>query len=836
MRRSLYLLNLRQLFSLRLRTIIAVVAVAAGSSLGLSVVIVSSSVSASLNRFDHQVAGVAPIRISGAVSPGGIDFPALAAVAHTPGVMSLLPVVQAISVVRERHGVNQNVAVIGVDCAAQGGNAFCASSSVPPNVVIVPSALQKQLNASSWLETDLGLVRLTGATSDAQLNNLNHGDVIVMSLSAAQRDFDRQGEVDDIYVTPQPGVSVATLEARLSKAVGGWDGVSSSAAIPPEVQLLINDFVPLLSLLAILASGIAIVLVYNVVTLSLEERRRNQAIASVVGAPPSVLIIGPLIEAGVLGALGGVLGALGGTVLARPIVGSLSTSTLQLVGVPLNVHTSASTYGIGLGLGVVLSVIAAIRPVRRALRQDPAAELSNRSQREETSTTHSVRNGVVLSVLGLGALALSWLGERNGSLASWQPTAAVVGFAAVTLCLVLALGAWAPVLLTLAARSRRLRSGILRLGVSNLIRAPARTGVMAVAVGAAVGIAFVTASYTHAVDLDVAGALQHSSLAHGVVVTTLSGKNGANTDARIPAPAVAALSTLPGVTKVQQFEDLVAGHSANQLVLVEGTPNISANVAVYEGRAALGPFERGEVMIGAGLARRTHVHPGGRLTLDTPAGFVLLRVEGVWDDGNAGGNNVTMDPAVLRRLYGDQLPDALNLEVARDVAPGAVVREAQARHLAPFLVYSTPAKQLSNQTTVISGQITPFWVLQRALLLMSFVTVLSTLLLVGVQRRREFGLLAAVGMSPGELFGLVTAEALAVGVVGSVLGIAMGFVMLSALLDVVPLFVGFHDRYSPDLLSLLVYWPLTLVVALAASLWPGWRASQLPILEALQYE
>src|SRR5580698_3915577 len=108
MRRSLYLLNLRQLFSLRLRTIIAVVAVAAGSSLGLSVVIVSSSVSASLNRFEHQVAGVAPIRISGAVSPGGIDFPALAAVAHTPGVMSLLPVVQAISVVRERHGVNQN--------------------------------------------------------------------------------------------------------------------------------------------------------------------------------------------------------------------------------------------------------------------------------------------------------------------------------------------------------------------------------------------------------------------------------------------------------------------------------------------------------------------------------------------------------------------------------------------------------------------------------------------------------------------------------------------------------------------------------------------------------
>jgi len=53
---------------------------------------------------------------------------------------------------------------------------------------------------------------------------------------------------------------------------------------------------------------------------------------------------------------------------------------------------------------------------------------------------------------------------------------------------------------------------------------------------------------------------------------------------------------------------------------------------------------------------------------------------------------------------------------------------------------------------------------------------------------------------------------------------------------VTPLFVGYHDTFSPDLASLVLYGAVAIVVALAASLWPGRQAARTPILEALTYE
>jgi putative ABC transport system permease protein len=176
------------------------------------------------------------------------------------------------------------------------------------------------------------------------------------------------------------------------------------------------------------------------------------------------------------------------------------------------------------------------------------------------------------------------------------------------------------------------------------------------------------------------------------------------------------------------------------------------------------------------------------------------------------------------------------LIVAHGTSPESVVKAAHAAHLGSYLRYATPSKELRTSQSSIAGQLAPFFVLQRALLLVSFISVLSTLLLVGVQRRREFGLLGAVGMTPKELFRMVVAEALAVGVVAAVLGSILGFLLLDTLLDVTPLVIGYHDTYSPDVISLAVYAPIAVIVAVIASLWPGWQAARTPILEALKYE
>ncbi len=839
MRRALRLLHLRRLTSIQLRTIIAVVAVAAGSSLALSVILVESSTSYSLNRLTQQEAGSSELKVVGATSTGGITFRALAQVARTPGVQSVIPVVQAITVVRTTGSHNQGVLAVGVSCSdlAAVTRASCPAGAGSHEQIFISGALARQLAPTSWLETDQGIDPLAGATALTSLDGVDRGDVVVLPLPEAQREFNRQGRLDVIYVTPTKGITSVTLEARLARAVGPWDGVVSATSPPPAVSQALGAFTPLLTLLAILASGIAVVLVYNVITLTLEERRRERAIAAAIGAPPTVLVVGPLLEAGVLGAIGGLLGAIGGVVLAGPIVGTLSHITEEIAGIPITVHVSGAIFVTGVVIGTLIGLLAAIRPVRQALRADVAAEISGREQRAQTSTPTTVRRGLLYTLIVIAGAALSWLGSRNGSLAGWQPAAAFTGFILAMLFVSFTLGAWAPVVIGALACRNRSSGGVIRLGIANLVREPGRTAVMAVAIAATVMTAFVTSSFDRAIDQDIAAGYAHSSRADSVLVTTAASASGDNADGQIPPAALTALGRLPGVRGIDGLFGELTGHSAGQLTLVESeaTPSLRGTT-VYSGTANLVDFEKGQVMVGPNLARRDHLHHGSVLSLDTPTGQAGVIVQGVWNNGDAAGDNVYVPLTLQQRLFGTSDPSAAALLVSSGSTPGQVAAEARAAHLGPYLKFSTPATQLNTDDANASSQLTPFLVLQRALLLVAFISVLSTLLLAGLQRRREFGLLGAVGMTPGELFRMVMAEAFTVGVVAVLLSVAVGFLVLYVLLNVTPLLVGYHDTYAPDIVSLLVYGPIAVAVAVLASLWPGRQASRTPILEALKYE
>ncbi len=83
----------------------------------------------------------------------------------------------------------------------------------------------------------------------------------------------------------------------------------------------------------------------------------------------------------------------------------------------------------------------------------------------------------------------------------------------------------------------------------------------------------------------------------------------------------------------------------------------------------------------------------------------------------------------------------------------------------------------------------------------AFVAVLTTLLLVGVQRQRELGLLAAVGMQPSELARMVVVEAALVAVVGAVVGVVAAVPMLGGLVLIAPILIGFREPFVVDVTS-----------------------------------
>jgi putative ABC transport system permease protein len=132
---------------------------------------------------------------------------------------------------------------------------------------------------------------------------------------------------------------------------------------------------PMLAIFALIAVGVGVILIAQLTRLSVEERRRETAVAAALGASPLAVLSGFLAEAAVLGAAGSVIGILLGIVIARPVVASASDLTQRFVGVNVPVVVESSVVLVGLVTGVLLAVLAAVIPSLSASKTASTASL-----------------------------------------------------------------------------------------------------------------------------------------------------------------------------------------------------------------------------------------------------------------------------------------------------------------------------------------------------------------------------------------------------------------------------------------------------------------------------
>lgn len=152
----------------------------------------------------------------------------------------------------------------------------------------------------------------------------------------------------------------------------------------------------------------------------------------------------------------------------------------------------------------------------------------------------------------------------------------------------------------------------------------------------------------------------------------------------------------------------------------------------------------------------------------------------------------------------------------------------------PVSVYSgTEALAGTQQSVEQSGAFTVAiqWIVSAA----AAVALLNTLLLSVLQRRREIGVLRAMGASRRFVFRMVLAEAGAVALVGAVVGVVMGTLLHVLSNEILTVTTAIDVQYSPQ-------WSTGVFVALSAGLCvvgavvPAIRASRLNISESIANE
>jgi putative ABC transport system permease protein len=296
------------------------------------------------------------------------------------------------------------------------------------------------------------------------------------------------------------------------------------------------------------------------------------------------------------------------------------------------------------------------------------------------------------------------------------------------------------------------------------------------------------------------------------------------------------LAQVEGVARVERGAFVVIGNKARSLVgaIAFTDPWLDEDPAA--GVVDRDRLAAGEVTIGPALARSEGLRPGDVLDLATPTGTAHLPIMGVVYNGNFGGRNVQMSYALLEELYGPQPPVNVVVVPEAGVSEAELVRRIEAAELDPGIEVRPRQEIIDINTDEVAEQLSTFDAIQRGLLVMSFIAVLSTLVLVGVQRRREMGMLAAVGMTPSELRRMVLSEAGIVALLGVVVTGVMAVVQLWALLAITPVVIGYKDPFVPDFVAMARYGVIALGVALVAALYPARRAARVEVLDALRYE
>ncbi len=618
------------------------------------------------------------------------------------------------------------------------------------------------------------------------------------------------------------GVSAAVLRDRIAAAlpvVKAQTGAQATKQTRNDVDhalSFVNYFLLAFGAIALLVGTF---IIYNTFAMLVAQRLRELALLRAVGASRGQVSQSVLLEAAIVGLVGSVLGIGVGVALAYGLRALLNALNFGLPGGSLQLLPR--TVIVALLVGVVVTVVSAYAPARRAAKIPPVAAMREEFASTGTSLRRRTLVAAVFGVLGVAGLVLGYLAKTAGSGAS------LVGLGALASIIAVLLGAPAlsrPIIGGLGLITRPFGS-VGRLARTNAIRNPRRTAATAFAL--TLGLMLVGA-------ISVFGASTKQSINHLV-------DNGVTADYIVTGPnSIGVPITVgPVLAKVPGVGSAVSLHPAQVRVdgaattgtAVEGDLNQVFKVPLRSGTTAL---TGAEIAASTTWAADHHLVVGSLLQTLTVDGVpATLTLAGIYADNQLLGPWVSsadlwkrVTPATARVNY------VVLVKAASGTDSGAL-RTALERATDRFTVVTvqdreqfkgTQAKQVNALLGILYG-------LLALAIVIAILGIVNTLALSVVERRREIGMLRAMGMVRGQLRRTIYLESALIALFGALLGIALGLVF--GALFVHTLRNQGLDQVSVPWQQAVVFLVISGAVGVLAALWPAVRAARTPPLAAI---
>ena len=650
-------------------------------------------------------------------------------------------------------------------------------------------------------------------------------------LPTAQELFNKRGKLDQIRVAKKPGVSQAQLISAIERILPPQtqvrSGVEQADTDAGDTNAFTSFLQTFLLSFGVIALFVGAFVIANSLSITVTQRTREFATLRTLGASRRQIRRSVLLESFIMGFLASAAGLFLGLALAKFLFWLFEKVGFTLPNTGL--LFKPRTVIVCLVVGTLVTMIASLRPARRATRVPPIAAV------REGATLPPGRfakyrpiGSAVLAILGFLLLAYGiWGAHGTGNVL------AAMGFGALFVFLGVALFTSQlirPLASVLGVPGDRLAGAPGILARENATRNPQRTGSSAAAL--MIGLALVTLVTMLATSIRASffGAVDKIFIADYAVTAE-------NNFDLIPTAIGKQLRKTPGVQEVVgvRFGEGRMFGGKHSLSAVDPGGSTIFNMNWVEGSPAvldtLGP--RG-AFTDKDFAEDHDLSVGSKVSVLVPDGSEPeFTIKGIFDPP-AGGSPfgaLTIASSTFDRLYTPPQDQFVFLNVDGGVTAANDAKLDAALKGFPNAKVQDRDEFKDNQASFLKNILNILYVLLALSVIVSLFGIVNTLVLTIYERTRELGMLRAVGMTRWQVRWMVALESVVTALIGAVIGIVLG-VVLSILLIVR---VDFLVIAWP-VWSLLIFALVAVIAGLVAAIFPARRAAKLNVLEALQYE
>ncbi len=706
-----------------------------------------------------------------------------------------------------------------------------------PNSVVLSngSLAELKMKVGDSLKVFIGgkerTLYISGKITEDERNTSTLENLFICDIATAQELTGKINRIDYIDVI----AGNADEEKRLRSILPDGYDLQKSGSRSQTAEQMLEAFNINLQSLSLLALIVGLFLIYNTMTFSVVRRKVLIGTLRSIGVTSNEITTMVIREALIIGIIGTAAGFLAAYFISKYLLIFISQTINDLYYVVSvrEIYISPMIIAKGIALGIFATLLSAIKPAREASSVHPRSAMIRSEQ--ESSLLKKVP---AMSITGLATIIAGILilliPTKNIWLSYFGILPIIIGFALLTpVIIILVEKILSPLFKYLFGITGKIAS---RSIVQNISRTYVAIAALSLAVAATVGVGTMISSFRSTV-ID----WLESRLNADIFISAPSLVSRRN-DAVLSEDLLEKVRALDEVADINFYREIEINQDGKTYHLISSgiSQRNHSGFQFKEGEPADAwkRFEEGELLISEPFAYRHDLEVGSMLALKTDNGMREFRVAGVYYDYASDQGLVTMYHTHFKKHWNVKGVSGISAYVKEGFDLNTLKEKIQMLDtdgqqivVRSFKFLRDTSIEIFDRTFLVAK------VLQLLSVIVAFIGILSSLMSLQLERKRELGILRANGLLPSQLFGMVGIQTVMMGLTAGLLALPLGNVLAAILVYIInKRSFGWTMQFDliPSIMIEAIL--LSLFAAILAGLYPAYKMSITSPANALREE